>query len=221
MWYPCDTRILLAASCFFKKGRVEMTIIEQPSMILPADWVPGPEQGFWTYDDYAKLPEDGNRYEIVDGVLVMTPAPTPEHQNIGGMIYYYLVTYVKLAGLGRVFPGPVDVVLGPKLVFQPDVVLLLNDHLDRIGSKKINGAPDLMVEIASPSTAVYDRLTKYEKYAQAGIPEYWIVKPVARTVEVVVLEQGKYRSLGIFSGQQTLPSRVVSNLPVRVEQFFV
>jgi Uma2 family endonuclease len=197
-----------------------MTTVERPSMVLPADWVPGPEQGSWTYDDYAELPDDGNRYEIVDGVLIMTPAPTPEHQDIVGMIYYYLVTYVKLAGFGRVFPGPIDVELGPKQVFQPDVVVLLNAHLDRIASKKINGAPDLMVEIASPSTAVYDRLTKYEKYAQAGIPEYWIVKPVARTVEVLVLEHGEYRSLGIFSGRQTLPSRVVSGLPVEVEQFF-
>jgi len=198
-----------------------MTTVEQSSLALPADWVPGPEQGSWTYDDYAKLPDDGNRYEIVDGVLIMTPAPTPEHQDIAGMIYYYLVTHVKLAGFGRVFPGPVDVELGSKQVFQPDVVVLLNTHLDRIASKKINGAPDLMVEIASPSTAVYDRLIKFEKYAQAGIPEYWIVKPDARTVEVLVLEDGKYRSLGIFNGRQTLPSRVVPELPVEVEQFFI
>ena len=197
-----------------------MTTVEQSSVVLPADWVPGPPQGSWTYDKYAELPDDGNRYEIADGVLVMTPAPTPEHQDIAGMIYYYLVTHVKLAGLGRVFPGPVDIVLGPKQVFQPDVVVLLNAHLDRVGSKKINGAPDLMVEIASPSTALYDRLMKYEKYAQAGIPEYWIVKPVARTVEVLVLEHGKYHSLGIFSGQQTLPSQIAPNLPVHVEQFF-
>ncbi len=86
--------------------------------------------------------------------------------------------------------------------------------------KKISGAPDLAVEIASPSTAAYDRLTKYEKYAQAGITEYLIVKPTRRTVEVLVLEHGEYRSLGIFSEQATLPSRVIPGLPVRVEQFF-
>jgi len=131
-----------------------------------------------------------------------------------------LFVHVELAGLGRVFPGPVDVELGPKNVYQPDFVVLLNAHLDRVVAKKIIGAPDLAVEIASPSTAAYDRLTKYEKYAQAGITEYWIVKPTRRTVEVLVLERGEYRSLGVFSEQATLPSRVIPGLPVRVEQFF-
>jgi Uma2 family endonuclease len=194
---------------------------EELSVVTPADWVPGPPQGSWTYEDYAALPDDGRRYEIVNGVLVMAPAPTPEHQDIAGEIYVALRAYVKLAGLGRVFMGPLDVQLSPENTFQPDLVVLLNAQLDRVTEKKIAGAPDLAVEIASPSTAAYDRLTKYEKYAQAGITEYWIVKPTRRTVEMLVLEHGKYRSLGVFSGPQTLPSRVVPGLPVMVEQFFM
>ncbi len=193
---------------------------EELSVVTPADWVPGPPQGSWTYEDYAALPDDGRRYEIVNGVLVMAPAPTPEHQDIVGEIYVALRAYVKLAGLGRVFMGPLDVQLSPENTFQPDLVVLLNAHLERVAEKKISGAPDLAVEIASPSTAAYDRLTKYEKYAQAGITEYWIVKPTRRTVEVLVLERGEYRSLGVFSEQATLPSRVIPGLPVRVEQFF-
>ncbi len=189
-------------------------------MVTPADWVPGPPQGSWTYEDYAALPDDGLRYEIVNGVLVMAPAPTPEHQDIVGEIYVALRAYVKLAGLGRVFMGPLDVQLSPENTFQPDLVVLLNAHLERVTEKKISGAPDLAVEIASPSTAAYDRLTKYEKYAQAGITEYWIVKPTSRAIEVLVLERGEYRSLGVFSEQATLPSRVIPGLPVRVEQFF-
>src|SRR6266550_3426568 len=86
--------------------------------------------------------------------------------------------------------------------------------------KEIIGAPDLVVEVASPSTAAYDRLTKYEKYAHAGIREYWLVKPTSRSVEVLVLEGREYRSLGIFRGEQTLPSRIVPDLPVGVERFF-
>ncbi len=197
-----------------------ITTKEELSMVTPADWVPGPPQGSWTYEDYAALPDDGLRYEIVNGVLVMAPAPTPEHQDIVGEIYVALRAYVKLAGLGRVFMGPLDVQLSPENTFQPDLVVVLNAHLDRVAEKKISGAPDLAVEIASPSTAAYDRLTKYEKYAQAGITEYWIVKPTRRTVEVLVLENGEYRSLGIFSEQATLPSQVIPGLPVRVEQFF-
>src|SRR5216684_3877385 len=105
-----------------------ITTEEELLMVLPADWVPGPEQGSWTYDDYAALPDDGQRYEVVNGVLVMTPAPTPEHQDIVGEIYASLRTHIKLTGFGRVFTGPIDVELEPKNVFQPDVVVVLNEH---------------------------------------------------------------------------------------------
>src|SRR5712691_7977283 len=165
-----------------------ITTKEELSVPLPADWVPGPPQGSWTYDDYAALPENGQPYEIVNGVLVMAPAPNPGHQDIVLEIASYLRTHIKLAGLGRVFPSPVDVELGPKNVYQPDIIVVLNEHLDRVQEKKIVGAPDLVVEIASPSTAALDRLVKYEAYARAGIPEYWMVKPASRTVEVMELE---------------------------------
>jgi len=197
-----------------------MVTTEELSMITPADWVSGPPQGFWTYDDYATLPDDGHRYEIVNGVLVMAPAPSPEHQSIAVRIAYYMFPHVDLAGIGRLFTAPIDVDLGPKNMFQPDVVVVLNAHLDRVAEKKIIGAPDLVVEVASPSTAAFDRLIKYEKYAHAGIAEYWIVKPTSRTVEVMALEPGEYRSLGIFSGQAQLPSRVIPGLPISAEQFF-
>jgi Uma2 family endonuclease len=198
-----------------------MTTSEGLSVVTPADWIPGPRQGSWTYDDYAALPDDGQRYEIVNGVLLMTPAPTPNHQSISVRLSHYLFVHIELAGLGRVFTGPIDVELGPKNVFQPDVVVLLNAHLNKVAAKKIVGAPDLVVEITSPSTAVVDRVTKYEIYARTGIPEYWIVKPTNRTIEVLILENGEYYSCGIFQGEQLLPSRIVPELPVRVEQFFL
>ncbi len=198
-----------------------MTTVERPSVVLPADWVPGPAQGSWTYDDYAALPDDGQRYEIVNGVLVLAPAPTPDHQSIAVRIAYYLFPHVDLAGIGKLFPSPIDVDLGPKDVFQPDLVVVLNEHLNRVTAKKIIGAPDLVIELASPSTATYDRLTKYQQYAQAGITEYCIVKPTTHTVEVLVLEDGEYHSLSVFFGRQTLPSWVVPVFPVPVEKFFV
>ena len=125
-----------------------------------------------------------------------------------------------LTGIGRLFTAPIDVEFEPKNVFQPDAVVVLNIHLNRVAEKKIIGPPDLVVEIASPSTAVFDRLVKYEKYARAGITEYWLIKPTTHTIEVLVLEGEEYHSLGIFSGQATLPSRILPDLPVRVEQFF-
>lgn len=194
---------------------------EELSVVTPADWVPGPEQGSWTYEDYVALSDDGQRFEIVSGVLVMAPAPDGPHQDAVLRIAHYLLVYVEFAGLGKVRIAPFDVQLSSKNVFQPDVFVVLNAHLSRMQAKKMIGAPDLVVEVASPSTAFVDRVTKHEKYAEAGVQEYWIVNSEAGTVQVSVLESGEYRSLGIFRGQHTLPSRVVPGLPVRVEQFFM
>ncbi len=191
-----------------------------PEVVTPADWVPGPRQGEWTYDDYTKLPDDGNRYEILNGVLLLMPSPKDPHQNAVGEIFSHLRTYIKLAGLGKVRMAPLDVKLGPKNVFQPDVLVVLNEHLERLTEDGVMGAPDLTVEVLSPSTALEDRVDKHREYALAGVPEYWIVSTERHLVEVFTLEGREYRSLGIFSGKDMLPSRVVSNFPVRVEQFF-
>ncbi len=191
-----------------------------PEVVTPADWVPGPRQGEWTYDDYTKLPDDGNRYEILNGVLLLMPSPKDPHQNAVGEIFSHLRTYIKLVGLGKVRMAPLDVKLGPKNVFQPDVLVVLNEHLERLTEDGVMGAPDLTVEVLSPSTALEDRVDKHREYALAGVPEYWIVSTERHLVEIFTLEGREYRSLGIFSGKDMLLSRVVSNFPVRVEQFF-
>jgi Uma2 family endonuclease len=185
-----------------------------------ADWVPGSKQGQWTYNAYANLPDDGQRYEVVNGVLFMTPSPGIAQQKISGRFFYHLFTHIEVAGLGTVLAAPTDVILSPKDVLQPDVFVVLNAGLEKIKELHVVGAPDLVVEIASPSTAIHDRNRKYRVYAKAGVPEYWIAEPGTRTVEVLVLEAGEYQSLGVFRGQATLPSKVVPGLPVHVEQFF-
>jgi Uma2 family endonuclease len=204
----------------YTKGRADMTTTDKLPVVTPADWVPGPKQGWWTYNDYATLPNDGKRYEIVEGVLYMSPSPNIIHQRIAGRIFRYLATYIEDAGLGLVLDAPTDVELSPIDVFQPDVLVVLNAGLEKVQELKVVGAPDLVVEVASPSTSTQDRNKKYRVYAKAGVMEYWIVDPGTQTVELLVLEAGEYRSLGIFRGQAKLPSQVVPNLPVRVEQFF-
>lgn len=191
-----------------------------PEVVTPADWVPGPRQGEWTYEDYMKLPNDGRRYEILNGVLLLMPSPKDSHQNAVGWIHHYLVIYVRLTGLGKVRMAPLDVKLGRKNVFQPDVLVVLNDHAERLTEEGVIGAPDLTVEVFSPSTGLEDRVDKHREYALAGVTEYWIVNPERYTVEVFSLEGREYRSLGIFSGKDTLPTKVVPNFPVHVEQFF-
>lgn len=196
------------------------TTPDRIAIVTPANDVPGPVQGHWTYYHYAALPDDGRRYEIVNGVLYMTPAPNPAHQQAAGEIFFYLRNYVKQQGLGRVFTAPIDVEIAPGDVFQPDVLLLLQRHVDRIKASRIVGAPDLVVEVASPGTATFDRHEKNIAYSQAGIPEYWIVDPATHTVEVLILESGKYYSQGVFRGKAILPSKIVPDFNVQVEQFF-
>ena len=193
--------------------------VEKAMHITPADW--GPGQGNWTYDLYAALPEDGKRYEVVDGVLYMSPSPGDFHQKICLLVAHYLLTHVMLAGLGQVRPAPFDVELAPDTVVQPDVMVVLNARLARITPSRIKGAPDLVIEVLSPATEKYDRTEKRNAYERAGVTEYWLVDPFERTVEVLLLQAGTYRSAGIFKGRDTLPSQVVPTIvEVRVEQFF-
>ena len=198
-----------------------MTSSGKVPMVMPADQMPGPKQGHWTYKDYAALPDDGHRYEIVDGVLYMAPSPNRSHQNTAFEIASYLRTHVKLTGLGQVYIAPFDVELNSQTVVQPDVIVVLNHDLNRITESRIVGAPDLVVEVSSPGTVGYDREKKQQNYARAGVPEYWIADPWSRTVEVLSLVAGGYRSLGVFEGKAVLPSQVVPDFLVHVEQFFV
>lgn len=197
-----------------------MTTIERLPAVVPANWVPGPPQGQWTYNDYAAIPDDGKRYEVVKGVLYMSPAPTPGHQGIKGEIFAYLRQFVQLAGLGRVLDAPTDVELNPGDIVQPDVLVLLNEHLDQIGSTRVFGAPDLVVEVLSPGTMSHDMHGKRDAYERAQVPEYWIVSPGEQVVELFVLEGGVYQSLGVFQGSAILPSLVVPGWSVPVERFF-
>lgn len=189
------------------------------SVVTPADHVPGPSQGHWTYEAYAAL-QDDDRYEVIDGVLYMAPAPGAPHQSASTKFVTFLTTHVEFAKLGRVFHAPFDVELAPNFVVQPDVLVVLNDHLGVLTPSRIVGAPDLVIEIASPSTAGYDRREKQDAYAHAGVREYWIADPATKTIEVLQLQNDRYRLVGVFQNSATLPSNVVPNMPVHVEQFF-
>ncbi len=186
----------------------------------PASGVRGPAQGRWTYDDYVSLPDDGKRYEVVEGVLYMTPAPNIRHQEVILCIAMHLYQNVHQPGLGMVLFAPVDVELAPNTVVQPDVLVVLNSSREILTVSRIVGAPDLVVEVSSPSTATHDRRGKMDAYARAGVSEYWIVDPAAESVDLFHLEGAAYESAGVIQGATLLPSRVLPDFPVRVEQFF-
>ncbi len=194
--------------------------LDEMNTVTPADWVPGPQQGDWTYEAYAALTADGECYEIVQGVLVMSPSPRFKHQRFVSMLTMYLCQAVTLNHLGEVVSGPFDVILSPQNVFQPDVLVVLNKHLDRLQEEGVMGAPDLVVEVISPSSKLYDRVNKHMAYEQAGVPEYWLADPRKQSIELFVLKDGRYRSLGTFEGEQVLPSHVVPQITTSVASFF-
>src|SRR5947209_8182967 len=165
------------------------TTPQRPEEPTPAKHVPGPRQGEWTYSHYAALPDDGNRYEIIDGVLYMAPAPFGPHQRIVVHLVHYFCIYVEEKGLGLVYTAPFDVELGPCTIVQPDVTVLLHSNSKASVPSRMKGSPDLVVEVLS-SNPNFDRRKKYQTYAQAGVTEYWIVDPEAYTIEVFTLKEG-------------------------------
>ena len=180
---------------------------------------PPPEQGQWTYDDYARLPDDGMRYEVVRGELFMSPAPRPLHQRVILRLSYWLNAFLLQHNYGEVLTAPIDVLPPERLgdPVQPDIVVVARERHQIIGDLNIQGAPDLVMEVLSPSNAEYERTLKYEIYAEAGVPEYWIIDPHERTVEVFVLRGGAYEPLGHFGESETALSEILDGFTVAID----
>jgi len=198
-----------------------MRIFKGDPVAVPADWVPGPKPGEWTYEDYVAIPpEDDHRYDIVEGMTYLVPSSDsdPVHRRAVEGFFSHLHRFVESAKLGKVYQRPFDVVLNYRTVVQPDVFVLLNEHLDRITDSHIIGAPDLVIEITAPNTATYDVWQKWDAYIHAGVPEYWLVTPEELTIELLILEENDYRSLGLFIDSAKLPSQILPHLPVSVAQ---
>ena len=137
-----------------------------------------------TYDDYCLLPNDGKRYEVIDGELFVTPSPLTRHQLVVMNLLYYLVDFVKKHGLGEVYPAPLDVVLSPNDVVEPDILYVSKARAAIVTEKNVQGAPDLVVEVLSESTAKIDRTTKLKLYARFAVREYWLIDPIKLSAEV-------------------------------------
>ncbi len=164
----------------------------------------------WTYDDYRQLPDDGKRYEIIDGELFVSPSPTTTHQKVSKRLQFALMTQVENKGLGVVFDAPVDVIFGATCVVVPDLLVMDSTRKNRISERGIEGAPDLIVEILSPSTAKIDQGTKLKLYASEGVQEYWIVDAAACTIEVFGLRADGYHLDRTFGPGDTVVSSIFS-----------
>ena len=189
-----------------------------PSLPSDQEW---PAQGNWTYEDFLRLPEDGIRYEIVDGVLYMTNAPDPEHQFVVGEIFAEIRRFARARSLGRVYTAPIEVHLpGIARPVQPDVLFIVAERSQIVGEKFVEGAPDLIVEVTSPSTARADRKVKLDAYERAGVREYWIANPRTRFIEVYGLVRGEYVLRGEYGPGEGVASEVLAGLDLRTDAVF-
>ena len=173
-----------------------------------------------TYEQYCLLPEDGKQYEVIDGELFMTPAPKPRHQRIVLRLAEELSRFVRENSLGEVFVAPVDVILDQYTVLEPDVLFISAARLSIVKEEAIEGAPDLVVEVLSPSTFYKDLRKKMTAYSQFGVQEYWIVDPETQTIEIYARRDDKLQLARKFSSGETVASALRPGLRLAVKDVF-
>ena len=173
-----------------------------------------------TYDQYCLLPEDRNRHELFDGELVMTPSPVARHQEIVSRLSARLLTYVEANSLGKVYVAPLDTIFDQYTVLQPDILFVSRERVSEVVKERIEGAPDLVVEVLSPSTFYNDLRRKMAVYSQFGVREYWIVDLETQTIEVYSRHGGELRLTQKFSSGETLQSPLLPGLPLPVASIF-
>src|SRR6266446_2572471 len=168
-----------------------------------------PAKRLYTYDELvAEFPETNQPCELWDGELIISPAPSFNHQEIALSFYRRLHDWFSKRSLGKVIAAPIDMVLSPRRVTRPDVAFIAQDRLGII-RKAIHGPVDLAVEVISLGGRTRDRIEKRDLYEQYGVKEYWIIDPEAQTVEVLCLEEGRYRLLMRCTGNETVSSRLL------------
>ena len=173
----------------------------------------------FTYQDYLLLPED-RRYEVIDGDLFMTPAPTPYHQLVSKRIGHVLDDFVEKNRLGMVLYAPCDVVLSETDVVQPDILFVSAGRLAIVGEKFISAAPDLIVEVLSPATETRDRVAKTKLYAKKGVRELWFADPEAKTIELLVNSGEGFRREALAGSTETLRSVLLEGLEIPLDSVF-
>ena len=175
----------------------------------------------WTYQDYLNLPDDGRRYEIIEGVLYLANAPDYDHRWAVSEIHRQMANFVLERNLGQVIPAPFEVHLSEQMrPVQPDVFFVRTERRLERGAKFLAGAPDLVVEVISPSSIRTDRTVKFTAYEQAGVREYWLVDPKYHFIEVYTLSSNEYALLGQFDGGSVIQSNVLEELQIVAATLF-
>jgi Uma2 family endonuclease len=167
-------------------------------------------------DDIWDVPEDGKRYEVIDGGLYVTTAPDLDHQRPAGSVFGFIWSYLRTHPIGEVFSAPVGLILDQENGLQPDVVYVSRERAGILTRRGIRGVPDLIVEVLSPSTEARDRGVKQRRYAAGGVPHYWIVDPTTRTLEARRLAEAGYILTGTFGPADIFRPELFSGLEIPI-----
>lgn len=186
---------------------------------MPASAIEKVTQKKYTYSDYLSI-DDEKRYEIYEGILTVVPAPATRHQKISWKIEYTIGGFIEENNLGDIFAAPTDVVFAEDVVLQPDILFISKERSEIIKPQAVMGPPDLVVEIASPSTSSYDTVKKRELYQRYGVKEFWLVFPEENAIEVLILGEGIYREFTSVKGTGRVKSKILTGLEVDAQDIF-
>lgn len=172
----------------------------------------------FTYEDLKSWEPDNYRHEIIEGEHFMSPSPSVYHQKIVGQLFTALLKFVEKKQLGEVFVSPIDVVFHETDVCVPDLIFISKENDAIIKAENIQGAPDLVIEILSPSTKKRDRELKYKRYAYYGVKEYWIIDPEKQIVEVYDLAANQL--VKVVPKNQSLSTPTFTDLDIDLRTIF-
>ena len=173
----------------------------------------------FTYEDYRNTPDD-IRYELHDGELIIVTSPSKVHQRLVLKLGSLLAAFVATGNLGEIFIAPFDVFFTNTNVVQPDILFISREREHIAMDNKVQGAPDLVVEILSPSTAGRDRTFKRTLYERHGVKEYWMVDTDAKNISVLILGENGYELAGIYGEGQTLTSPTLPGFSLNLDDIF-
>ena len=179
-----------------------------------------PKRVVLTYEDYCALPDDGKRYEILEGELEVTPAPGVGHQIGVTMLATILVTHVERHNLGKVLVAPCDVLLSDITIVQPDLLYVSRERYNIITPANVQGPPDLVVEVLSPTTEARDRGVKMQLYARYGVPHYWLMDTGGRELRAFTLVQDRYDESAVARGSEQFKAAPFPDLPIPLGQLW-
>ena len=173
-----------------------------------------------TVEDYRMMPETGPRYQLIEGELLMAPAPNRYHQDISGNISLLLAKYVEKHPIGKLYVAPFDVYLDQYNAHQPDIVFVSKANCAILTDAGATGAPDFIVEILSPKTAFLDKKSKRKVFARSGVKELWLVDPDTRMIHVYFLQDEPERPAATYSEKDTFTSPHFPGLKIRAAKIF-